>query len=166
MSIRDVIIHIDSMTETDVFDKGTVNYIQSLHPNLTNSDRKELKRRISKYTEFGYLITLNTIKAFAIWDSDEAILEARKKGVFRYKVWKESNYARDIISDLIENAHLFNFSVQSLSFLQNKLKLAWLYDYYQSEEKRIVKILKKLHKDRKILRSISDISIEESLIKD
>lgn len=166
MSIRDVIKHIDSMTETYVFDKGTVNYIQSLHPNLTNSDRKELKRHISKYTEFGYLVTLNTIKAFAIWDPDEAILEARKKGVFRYKVWKESNYARDIISDLIENAHLFNFSVQSLSFLQNKLKLAWLYDYYQNEERRIIKILKKLHKDRKILKSISDISVEESLIKD
>ncbi len=166
MSIRDIIKHIDSMTENDPFDITKINYIQSAHPNLTNSDRKELKRHISKYTKLGYLITLNTIKAFAIWDPDEAILEARKKGVFRYKVWKESNYAKAIITDLLKNAPLFNFSSQSLSFMQNKLKLAWLYEYYQNEEKRIVKILKKLHKGRKILKSVSDINVEESLIKD
>lgn len=154
------------MTEKDAFDIARINLLKSVHPDLNNSDRKKLKRHISKYTEYGYLITLNTIKAFAIWDPDEAILEARKKGVFRYKAWKESNYARSIITDLIESASLFSFSKQSLSFLHNKLKLAWLFDYYQDEEKRILKILKNLHKGRKILKSASGIKIEESIIKD
>ena len=166
MNIHDILNYVDNMTEKDTFDIARINLLKSAHPNLNNSDRKELKRHISKYTEYGYLITLNTIKAFAIWDPDEAILEARKKGVFRYKAWKETNYSKAIITNLISNATLFSLSNQSLSFLHNKLKLAWLFDYYQSEEKRILKILRNLHKGRKILKSASGIKIEESIIKD
>ena len=46
MNIHDILNYVDNMTEKDTFDIARINLLKSAHPNLNNSDRKELKRHI------------------------------------------------------------------------------------------------------------------------
>ena len=121
---------------------------------------------VNKYLVNGHLFTLNCIRTYAVWEPDEAILEARKKGVFRYKVWQGDNYAKYMIESLISDSQFFHFSNDTLSFLHNKLMLSWLYDYYTEEEKRIIKGLTKIHKDRIKKQTENHQYIEENIVKD
>lgn len=166
MTMDEIINYIDSMSENTVFDDSTIKFIKSKHPNFTKKDRDKLLLHISKYVENGYLITLNSIKVYSIWNADEAVCESRKKGVFRYKVWREKNYAKIIIESLINSRKWFNYSNSTLSFLTNKLKLSWLYDYYIDAENRILKGLRKMNGNRMIKKNNMKIEIEESIVID
>ena len=166
MSIDDIIKYIDNMPLSTIFDTLIIKHIRSQHPTLTKKDKNKLLLHISKYNDNGYWITLNSIKVYSIWEPDNAIFEARKKGIFRYKIWHEKNFAKIIIESLIDSQKLFNYSDYTLSFLNNKLKLSWLYDYYIDSENRIIKGLKKLNRNRLIIKDDLNGHIEESIIKD
>ena len=126
MNINNIITLIEMISKSNIIDNSTINKIRLSHPTLTNNEKKKLIELVSKYLVNGHLFTLNCIRTYAVWEPDEAILEARKKGVFRYKVWQGDNYAKYMIESLISDSQFFHFSNDTLSFLHNKLMLSWL----------------------------------------
>jgi len=86
--------------------------------NLSNSDKKFLLSIIGRFKEQDLDRTLKAIKMYAIWESNEAISESRKKGVFRYKAYGfRKNQALYLLKDLTRNGSAFAFSEQTYKYL-------------------------------------------------
>ncbi|MCL2841369.1 MAG: hypothetical protein FWE05_11425, partial [Defluviitaleaceae bacterium] len=124
--------------------------LRSKKAHLSNSDKKRLLKKLIHFREMNANEIINIIKIYAIWEPDEAIYEARKKGVFRYRAHGfHGNVVLNVLNELILCQSMFNFSEETYSFLERKISLCWLYDYYALTEKRLIKYIKKSHKNRK-----------------
>lgn len=52
---------------------------------LSKNNKHFLLKKLSEFREYDVHIIFCVILTYSIWCPDEAIIEARKKGVFRYK---------------------------------------------------------------------------------
>jgi len=148
------------------FDAAFLSKIRLEKSMLSTQDKKFLLREISKSKEKKITNTLKAIKLYAVWEPQEAILEARKKGVFRYRAYGfERNTALLIIEDLLLNCELLSISGEEMEYLVTKQKLAWIYDFYRETESKLIKYILKHHKERQIIKRNNTIC-ENSLFKD
>ncbi|MFA9398747.1 MAG: hypothetical protein ACERKV_10850 [Clostridiaceae bacterium] len=130
----------------------TQEYIESIKiekNGLSNSDKKFLLSIIGKFKEQEIEKTLRAIKMYAIWEPDEAILESRKKGVFRYKAYDfKRNKALYLIKNLINNKNIYLFSTETIGYLMDKKNLRWIYDFYKESQEKLVQLIKEYHSKR------------------
>ena len=145
--VKDLFTNIKKHT---LIDFNYISSVKSTKPNLSNADRKILLKTLCHYKTVSVDEIIKAIKIYAIWNPDEAILEARKKGIFRYKAHGFSeNVALRIIDELLVCRAIFNWNDESILFLETKKSISWLYDYYKTTEKRVIKFIESCHKARK-----------------
>lgn len=109
---------------------------------------------------------LKAIICFAIWQPDEAIRQARRKGIFRYKVFgnKGKTKARYYLDYLISKKEVLGFSEKNNKYLKQKYELEWLESFYKKTEKIDTEIAN--HYQGRIRKRIQGIGIESSLHKE
>lgn len=130
---------------------------------LSNTDEKTLANKINTQDKDK---TIKAIFLYSIWFNDEAIWQARKKGVFRYSQWGfDGNQVREIISCIKEFHIFFNYSCDSLSYLEKKDGLSWLYEYYKKTNIRLSLEINNFHKSRRKIKVNNVLIKEESLTK-
>jgi hypothetical protein len=133
---------------------------------LSNHDKKFLLSKISKFKDQDINITLKAIKIYAIWEPDNAINTARKKGAFRYKACGlKNNNALFLLDELLKNSVLFNFSIETNDYLILKKKLSWIFDFYKDSEMKLIKQIVKRHADRFRFKKSNEV-VENALFKD
>jgi hypothetical protein len=133
---------------------------------LSNQDKKALLAIISKFKIQDIDITLRAIKIYAIWEPDNAITAARKKGVFRYKAYGfKTNIALYLLKELLNVSALFEFSIETTNYLLMKKNLSWIYEFYKDSENKLVDQITKRHANR-IRVKRSNLIVENALFKD
>ena len=99
---------------------------------LSKTEKKELiKIWVNAKTESKENI-LRAVICYAIWNPEEAIKEARRKGIFRYKIFgmgKRENNAQYYLNFLVENLENFKFSRDTKSYLIRKASCGWLKEF-------------------------------------
>lgn len=147
----------------------TENYMQQLKKDkksLTKAEKKYLSKIIEKYKIYNIDDILKAIKIYAIWEPDESIKIARKKGTFRYKGYKlENNYVLYLLNELIECENLFCISKDTMNYLETKKNISWLFDFYKDSEQRIIKYIKDQHRIRNKVK-VGNQYVESALFKD
>lgn len=147
----------------------TENYKQQLKKNkklLTKSEKKYLSKIIEQYKIYNIDDILKAIKLYAIWEPDESIKIARKKGAFRYKGYKlETNYVLYLLNELIACEYLFGTSKNTMNYLETKKNISWLFDFYKDSEQKIIKYIKDQHKIRNKVK-VENQYVESALFKD
>lgn len=105
-----------------------IMYVKTQKNNISNSDKRFLLSIIGKFKERDIDEILKAIKMYAIWEPNEAIIQSRKKGVFRYKAYGfKKNKALYLLDSLIQDRDKYLFSEQIYRYLIDKIKLSWLY---------------------------------------
>ena len=166
MSIKDILNEIEEKSIETLLDIAYKNDILKRHPKLSNSDVKLLSSCISKFRNNGIEKTLKTILLFCFWSPDEAVEIAKKKGVFRYSVWGMSNNSSLYLLESIKNSEkVVSFSQNTLDYINTKIKMSWLFDFYKTTESNLVSMIKEQH-DKRIKSKVGDIVLEEGLFKD
>lgn len=162
MKISDVI----QLYETNVIDLDFINEIKIKKPNLSNSDKKKLLKRLIRFKELDFNDIEALIKVYAIWCPDESISEARKKGLFRYKAHGlAQNTALELLNSLLKQAQMYNFNSETIAFLEKKRNLSWLFECYVSIERRLIKYINNSYKKRKHL-TVNKQFFETALFKE
>jgi hypothetical protein len=160
------LINLLSNLNIEKLDKSTIEMIISDHPQLSNTDKKKLLLSMSKYKEQDHELTLKTILLYSIWEPDTAIKDARYKGVFRYVAYGfKQNSVQYLLEKILLYKDLFKYSEKTLRYLNSKLLLCWLYDYYRDCEKKIISTIKASHETRRRERR-GDIILETAIFKD
>lgn len=134
---------------------------------LSNRDKKYLLNFFTYYKSGIKENILKAIVCFAIWEPDEAINQARKKGVFRYRVFGNNTKtkARYYLEYLILKKDILCFSRETNKYLKQKYEFVWLEHFYIETEKKIDKEIR-YHYKRKIKKKINGIRFESSLHKE
>lgn len=134
---------------------------------LSNNDKKSLVKILGNAKRETKENVLKAIVCYAIWEPEEAIEIARRKGIFRYKVFgiKGKNYARFYMTFLLENTNVFGFSERVQLYLKQKISSEWLEKFYIKKELEIDKIIDEHYKKR-IRKRIDSINYESSLHKE
>lgn len=83
MKIQEII----NMINPDEFDEDKYQKLKNLKSSLSNSDKKFLNKFFSSAKCISKEEVLKAFICYAMWCPDEAVESARKKGVFRYKVF-------------------------------------------------------------------------------
>lgn len=147
----------------------TKDYIDNIKKNkicLSNEEKKYLVKILEKFKSNEIDTTLKAIKLYAIWEPDTIIVISRKKGVFRYKAYElGANRALYLLEELIKCKNIFNFSEITLQYLEEKIKLNWLFDFYKNSENKLIKYIKNHHKKRMIIRR-ENRYFENAIFKD
>lgn len=165
MSIKDILTEIEEKSIETLMGITYKNDILRRHPKLSNSDVKLLSSCISKFRDNGIEKTLKTILLFCFWSPDEAVEIAKKKGVFRYSVWGMNNNSSLYLLETIKNYEkVVSFSQNTLDYINMKIKMSWLFDFYKTTENQLVSMIKEKHVKRMISK-VGDIVLEEGLFK-
>lgn len=83
MKIDEIIKGIDIKS----FCEDEYTKVKSWKALLSNSDKKDLKKVLAGAKKASKEKVLQAVICYSIWEPDEAIKEARRKGIFRYKVF-------------------------------------------------------------------------------
>lgn len=162
MNIREAFYCIKHIDIT----KEYIALIRIQKSDFSNSDRKFLLSIIGKFKEQDIEKTLRAIKMYSIWEPDEAIMESRKKGVFRYKAYGfGKNQTLFLLKDLIGNRTIFEFSESTYKYLIDKENLYWLYDFYKDSEEKLIQYIKEHHSNRERVKRGKQ-TVESALFKD
>lgn len=135
---------------------------------LSNTEKKELVRIWTRSKKESKETILKSVICFAIWNPDDAIETARKKGLFRYKVFgieKKENPAKYYLDFFVDHSEIFGFSMYTQKYLLKKSHCEWLTDFYSKAEKKIDLIMKNHYKKR-IRKRIHNVNYESSLYKE
>ncbi len=166
MTIKELIQEVEEISLEEMNDVGYVNGIREKKPKLSKADKRSLRKKYANYRKEKEEMTLKSIFIYSIWLPDEAIEEARKKGIFRYKPWGNNcNYSEMILRRLMTFKEIFQYSEETLKFIYDKLQLSWLRQYYYKTECRIKKCIYEQHSMR-LRKKCNGILFEESLAKD
>ena len=102
------------MTKIDLsqFNKEMYIELKNQKNGLSNRDKKHISKIFTNSKLETKENILKAIICYAIWKPDEAISQARKKGIFRYKVFgnKGKTKARHYLEYLLSNKEIFGFS--------------------------------------------------------
>lgn len=141
-------------------------YIESIKKrknNLSNTDKRFLLSIIGKFKQQEIEKTLKAIRLYAIWNPDEAIMESRKKGVFRYKAYGfKKNKALYLLKNLLTD-EFYKYSIETINYLTNKIEISYIYTFYKKSEDQLVKYIKN-YKATRIRRGNN--YIETAIFKD
>ncbi len=149
------------------FDHTQYNNLKKNKDRLSNQDKRELDKIFIKAKELPREKVLSAIVCYAVWNPDEAIEKARKKGVFRYRIsgQKTANNGKYYLDFLEKHADLFGFSDYIKKYLITKINSHWLEDFYQKTEKKIDQLMEDHHKKR-LRKRINGHSMESALHKE
>ena len=105
---------------------------------LSNKDKKSILKIFSNFKSEPNEDVLKAMICFAIWEPDEAIDQARKKGIFRYKVFgkKGKIKAKYFLGYLISKKKILAFSEKTNKYLKQKYEFEWLENFYQKIEEK------------------------------
>ncbi|MER2124235.1 MAG: hypothetical protein ABS936_09265 [Exiguobacterium indicum] len=166
MKIKEVIEYLEKLTLKEL-DTEHISFVKNRKSILSMSDKRFLLTELSKFKKYDIDYIFSVILAYSVWCPDEAITEARKKGVFRYSTRRrnKNNNVELLLKNLKEVSSLFSYSSNTQLFLENKLSLSWLFNFYKKSEQSIVKIIKERHKKRLFIKKDEAVH-EESLFKE
>lgn len=166
MNIKNIINVIENLSLEDITKDEFIKSTLAQKSELSKTDTKYLSSRIGKFREFSSDALLKYIILFSFWNPDEAIDIARKKGVFRYKVWGfQKNETLYLLENINKFTDKFAYSDETKKFIASKIQVSWMYDFYKKTEKKIISYIKKHHKNRSI-HLVNGIRIEEALFKE
>lgn len=163
MKIDEIIKSID----INNFNHESYKEIKKLKSNLSNTEKKELIKLLARAKKETKENVLKAIVCYSIWDPEEAIENARRKGVFRYKVFgvKGRNHARFYLSFLVDHSSIFGFSESTAAYLNQKNSCGWLEEFYIKKEKKINQMIDEHHKKR-VRKRLHNVNLESSLFKE
>ncbi|MBE7019805.1 MAG: hypothetical protein E7411_00015 [Ruminococcaceae bacterium] len=166
MSIKVVMNQIENLTVENIIKDDFVKKTLVRKGELSKSDERYFSNKIGKFREISSDTLLKYIILFSFWKPDEAIDIARKKGVFRYKVWGfQKNEALYLLENINKYIDKFDYSDKTRKFINSKIQMAWMYDYYKKTEKKIIAYIKKHHENRSI-HLLNGVRVEEALFKE
>ena len=164
LKIKEILQRID----IDSFQSNNLEDIKKEKSILSKTEKKELiKIWVNAKTESKENI-LRAVICYAIWNPEEAIKEARRKGIFRYKIFgmgKRENNAQYYLNFLVENLENFKFSRDTKSYLIRKASCGWLKEFYLKTENKIDTIMEE-HQKKRIRKRIRNINVETALYKE
>lgn len=165
MKIKEVVQYLNNVP-TEKINKINIDFIRQEKTELSNSDKRFLLKELKKFKDYSADYIFCIILIYSIWQPDEAISEARKKGIFRYNaLGMKKNNVEFLLKRLEEFSSVIPYSVNTKMFFKNKLSLSWLFDFYKKNEQDLVKAIKERHqKSLKIKRDQN--FYEESLFKE
>ncbi len=150
----------------DKISLSLITDIKTISPNLSMSSKRRLLSRMKRYRSNKIEETFSAIFLYAIYEPDNAITEARLKGVFRYKGYGfESNRALHLLELIKENADFLSFSESTMNFIESKIHCSPLWSIYKKTENQIIKAIKKANKEN-VEREQDGIKFESSLYKE
>ena len=130
----------DLMNQIDLglFNEEIYNELKTQKNVLSNRDKKYILKVLTNSKLESKENVLKAIICFAIWQPDEAIRQARRKGIFRYKVFgnKGKTKARYYLDYLISKKEVLGFSEKNNKYLKQKYELEWLESFYKKTEKK------------------------------
>lgn len=134
---------------------------------LSNSDKKNILKVLTNSKSETKENVLKAIICFAIWEPDEAISQARRKGIFRYKVFgnKGKTKSRYFLEYLISKKEVLGFSEKTNKYLEQKYEFEWLESFYNKTEEKIDTEIAN-HYQGRIRKRIQGINYESSLHKE
>ncbi len=163
MTIKDLMAQID----LSQFNKKMCIELKNQKNGLSNRDKKHISKIFTNSKLETKENILKAIICYAIWKPDEAISQARKKGIFRYKVFgnKGKTKARYYLEYLLSNKEIFGFSETTSKYLKQKYEFEWLEFFYNKTEEKIdIEIAN--HYQKRIRKCIQGVSFESSLHKE
>ncbi|MBQ3182462.1 MAG: NERD domain-containing protein [Clostridia bacterium] len=166
MSIKKLLNEIDLLTEEEIVSDTFREKILLKVPSLSASDVRRFSCSISKFKELTPDYTLKCILLYSIWDPNNVIDFARRKGVFRYKAWGlTNNTALYLLKKILTYSEQLNLPEKAIEFIKMKIQLSWMFDFYKKTEEKIIKFIQKYHKNRHRMK-FGDVFIEECLFKE
>lgn len=133
---------------------------------LSNTDKRFFEKILLKHKENTKEEVLKAMILYAIWNPDDCISYARKKGVFRYRIGNhKENNAFYYLENLIKYKTALNYSEYCEKYLYMKLNCKWMHDFYVKTEKKIYKKIEEHHKKR-IRKNVRGNKLETSLFKE
>lgn len=166
MIIKEILSYMNDLPFEQLLNEQTIKEIKLKKQDLSKNDKRFLQKKLSEFRKYDVQFIFCVILAYSIWCPDEAIVEARKKGVFRYKAWGFKTNCAAFLLEKIQNSYiLLPYSNNTKDFVARKLSLSWMFEFYQKTEETLVNYIKDHHRNRKITR-IDHIIIEEALFKE
>ena len=130
----------DLMNQIDLglFNEEMYNELKTQKNVLSNRDKKYILKVLTNSKLESKENVLKAIICFAIWQPDEAIRKARRKGIFRYKVLgnKGKTKARYYLDYRISKKEVLGFAEKNNKYLKQKYELEWLESFYKKTEKK------------------------------
>ena len=156
----------DSISINDILSEPFISQERLEKKSLSKRDISSLSNKIAHFKDYPVEHTLKCILYLAIWEPDLAIEISRKKGVFRYKAWPlDTNHALYILTALKSNHDMFGFSKQTMDYLDSKIRISWLFDFYRESEAAIINSINMQYKKRRKA-TYCGVICEESLLKE
>lgn len=149
-------------------DKKLIDELSLFKKELSSKNINKLESEFMKFKDQSINNTLTVMIVYAQYLPDQAIKLARKIGLFRYNAYGyDKNNAEYLINKmlLMEKEKIFNFSKDTTNYLNQKLNVSWLYDFYKTNENDLIKQIYSHHKTRYRLKMHS-CNYEEALFKD
>lgn len=166
MTTAQFLAQIETISIDDILSEHFTSKERIEKKSLSKRDLTLLSNKIAHFKDYPVDATLKCILYLSIWESDLAIEIARKKGVFRYKAWPlDENHALYILTFLKSNHNWFGFSSQTIDYLNSKIRIAWLFDFYKESEAAIISTIQAKYKNRRRT-TYCGVLCEESLLKE
>lgn len=166
MNIKEIVKYINEFTEKQLLNDEIIQTVKMQKKVLSKRDKEYLKKKLSDFRKYDTEYTLALIVTYSIWCPDEAIEESRKKGVFRYKAWGfKINSAEILLVNIKKFYKLFFYNEETKAFIEKKLKLSWLFDFYKKSESELIELIKHRHENRRKYRQGQSV-VEETLFKE
>ncbi|MBA2941040.1 hypothetical protein HZF08_22410 [Paenibacillus sp. CGMCC 1.16610] len=166
MNIKEILDFMNTVTLNQLLTDQTIIELKQKKQDLSQSDKRFLLKKLSEFRKYDVHSIFHVILAYSIWCPDEAIEEARKKGVFRYKAWGfKSNCAEFLLRQVQNTYSLITYLDKTKQFIASKLLLSWMFDFYKKTEEDLVKYINEHHRNRRRIR-VGDIFVEEALFKE
>lgn len=153
--------------DLSLFNEKMYNELKIQKSKLSNRDKKYILKVLANSKWETKETVLKAIICFAIWEPNEAISQARRKGILRYKVFgdKGKNKARYYLEYLISKKEVLGFSEKNNKYLKQKYELEWLESFYNKTEEKIDTEIAN-HYQGRIRKRIKGINFESSLHKE
>lgn len=166
MTIKEVLSYLNDLPFEQLLNDQIIKSLKQKKQGLSKSDKRVLLKKLSEFREYDVHFIFCVILTYSIWCPDEAIVEARKKGVFRYKAWGfKTNCAESLLIKIKELYTLISYSENTKQFLDKKLILSWMFEFYKKSEEDLIKYIKEHHQNRRKTRH-GEVVVEEALFKE
>lgn len=166
MTTAQFLAQIDSININDILSESFITHERLEKQSLSKRDLTSLSNKIAHFKDSPVDITIKCILYLAIWEPDLAIDISRKKGVFRYKAWPlDENYALYALTTLKSSHDRLGFSQKTMDYLNSKIRISWLFDFYRESEAAIISTIKSQYKNRRRT-TYCGLMCEESLLKE
>jgi len=166
LTFKNILTMVDSKSLNEIINIEFYNNMLQFKKELSNSDIKTISNKIAKFKNNPAEKTLKYILLLAVWNADLAIDISRKKGVFRYKAWGfRNNEALFILKEIKRSFNILKYSDETKKYIESKINLSWLYDFYKDSEEKIKKYILNHYSNRKKLK-IQGCIVEEALFKE